>query len=117
MNVYAKQAIESGKELAERATHLAGEAQSAAAEGLHTAQETVAQTVAQSADAIKTTASAWAVQGAATVRERAPQLVQAVQAVQAVQDVAQRDKDTYLLGFAAVALTAAIGIAAQRRIH
>jgi ElaB/YqjD/DUF883 family membrane-anchored ribosome-binding protein len=118
---YAKQAVRMGEAMAARATQLADDAQSAATDSLRTAQETAAQT----ADTIKSTTSQWAdsasqaasgaadalAQGAASVRERAPQLMQAA------QEAARRDKDTYLLGFAAAALAAAIGISAQRRVH
>jgi ElaB/YqjD/DUF883 family membrane-anchored ribosome-binding protein len=113
----AAPAAQAGAAIAARTARLAGDAQSAAADQLRGAQESLAQT----ADAIKSKASQWSeraaqaasgasdavVQGAAAVREQAPELGQAV----------QRDKDAYLLGFAAAALTAAIGISAQRRSH
>jgi ElaB/YqjD/DUF883 family membrane-anchored ribosome-binding protein len=121
MSGYAMQALEAGSALADRAKSVAGTVQSVAAERLQAAQETAVQT----ADTVRSTASQWTdraaqtasdasealTQGAATVRERAPQYLQTAQAA------AQRDKDTYLLGFAAAALAAAIGISAQRRAH
>jgi hypothetical protein len=138
-----RDAMSAGETFADRAAQLARDGRSAATEGLRTAQETARQTAdtvaraagewteratqtateglrtaqdaaRQAADTVTRAAGAWtdratqtATAAAATVRERAPQLVEA----------AQRDKDTYLLGFAAAALAAAIGISARRRLH
>ena len=121
MSPYATQAVEAGAAIADRVTRFAGDAQSAAADTLGAVREATAQT----AETLKSNASQWVdratqtasaasdalTQGAASARDNASR------GAQVVQDAAQRDKDTYLLGFAAAALTAAIGIAAQRRVR
>ncbi|HLH92159.1 MAG TPA: hypothetical protein VKX28_27340 [Xanthobacteraceae bacterium] len=141
MSGLARQAIAAGEAAAGRASEFAGEARSAAAEGLRSVQETVrkaADTVADGASAWTTRASEAATEGMRGAQEAAGQAsdtlgraadawraragetaaAAAAQARERAHDfaaAAQRDKDTYLLGFAAAALAAAIGIAAQRR--
>jgi hypothetical protein len=131
MNAYAMQALDRGQAMAEQATRLAGDVRSAAADRFEAAKQTAAQATAQAAqatvqaaDAVRSTASQWTdratqaandasaaiTQGAAIASDRASRFAETAQVT------ARRDKDTYLLGFAAAALAAAIGISAQRRM-
>jgi gas vesicle protein len=119
MSAYATQAVEAGAALADRVTRAAGDAQSAAADKLGAVREAAAQT----AQAVNANASQWADRAAQTASGTAEAVMQGAtsaresvyRGAQAVQEAAHRDKDTYLLGFAAAALAAAIGISAQRR--
>jgi hypothetical protein len=119
MSGYAKQAVATGAAVADRMTRVAADAQSAAAETLGAVREAAAQ----SADSLKSTASERADSATRTARSAADALTQtaaatrqrAIEGMHDARDAARRDKDTYLLGFAAAALTAAIGISAQRR--
>jgi hypothetical protein len=115
---YAAQAVEAGTAIAGRVTRVASDAQAAAAETLGAVQDAAAQTT----ETLQSNASEWAdratrtahdasdavARGAAAARESLPDAAQ-------VAETMRREKDTYLLGFAAAAVVAAIGISAQRR--
>jgi ElaB/YqjD/DUF883 family membrane-anchored ribosome-binding protein len=119
MSAYAAQAVDAGAVIADRLTRVASDAQSAAADALGTVREAAAET----AETLKSNASQWADRAAQTAAGASEALAQGAResssqgahaAAQAAEAVV-REKDTYLLGFAAAALAAAIGISAQRR--
>jgi regulator of protease activity HflC (stomatin/prohibitin superfamily) len=115
---YAAQAAQAGAQFADRATQAVSEAREASAAGLSAARAAASQT----ADTIAATAiraSAGVAQAGAEAKETLAKGVAdardaATRAVHDARDAVQRDKDTYLLGFAAAALAAAIGISARR---
>jgi hypothetical protein len=119
MSAYATQAVDAGATLARRAAQVAGDARTAAADTLGTVRETAVQT----ADTLRSNVSEWADRAAQTANDASEALTQraataresASHSMQGVPEAALREKDTYLLGFAAAALAAAIGISAQRR--
>jgi hypothetical protein len=126
---YAAEAAEAGARLAGSAAQAASDVRAAAASAFSTtraaASETMDALTAQAAQAGASLSQAGADAGASLTkgmsdaRDAATRAVHdvgdaATRAVHDVGDRVRRDKDAYLLGFAAAALAAAIGISAKR---